>query len=143
MSEDSDTQLLMKALNNENNNSIINLSNSKIKSDKNDILQKLGFRRDILKQYHTKLRNYRYIDKLDDINYGFYVRWIKLDNPEKLRLTNGGIVVDVKEFNDRCAILCRGINTKVFWIYFDNAIIFQRLTNQEQILLSVLDYLSK
>ena len=74
---------LLNALENNTNSSIINLNSSKIKTIKNNILQKLQLERDVLKLFHKKLKDYRYVDGMHDIEYGYYVRWISLKNPEK------------------------------------------------------------
>ena len=68
-----DNQELLKALENDNNTNIINLTNSIIKNMKNDVIQKLQLKRDEIKELHTKLKDYRYINEINDINYGFYI----------------------------------------------------------------------
>ncbi len=67
---------LVKALDNENNASIMNYNTRMIKSIKNDYLQKLLLPKDKLKDFHNKLKDYRYVDDLSDIQYGRYIRWI-------------------------------------------------------------------
>ena len=49
------------------NHTILNKTYSKIKSDKNDILQKLNISTDKLKDISNKLKDYRYIDEISDI----------------------------------------------------------------------------
>ena len=73
-----DKEFLKKALENENNESIINLSIQEIKSKKNDILQKLNLTREEHKQNLSKLKEYRYIDNINDLNYGSFIRCINL-----------------------------------------------------------------
>ena len=58
---------ILKALENEDNENILQLDHEKISKMKNDILQKLGLSRDKLKQYHKSLKNYRFIDELPDL----------------------------------------------------------------------------
>ena len=60
MSSIIDLNFLSKALENDDNEDLLNLDNSKIKCIKNDILQKLGFSPQKLKAYHKTLKNYRY-----------------------------------------------------------------------------------
>ena len=83
-----DVNNLLNALENESNASIINLTSSKIKSMKNNILQKLQLIVN-LKSFHKKLKGYRYYTDMADVQYGYYIRWIPLKNPENLKLTNG------------------------------------------------------
>ena len=60
MAQDDKVELLLQALENENNNSIIQLDSSKIKTIKNNILQKLQLSGKQLKHLHKKLKYYRY-----------------------------------------------------------------------------------
>ena len=57
-----DVNNLLNALENESNASIMNLTSSKIKSMKNNILQKLQLDRETLKVFHKKLKGYRYCE---------------------------------------------------------------------------------
>ena len=131
---------LKKALENENNESIINLTISGIKSEKNDILQKLQLGKEDLKDNLKKLKEYRYINNINDLNYGCYIRWINLKNIENLKLTNGGFICDIK-INEGIEILCRNNFNKLFQLRFDENLIFQKLTEQEKIILNVINNL--
>ena len=86
MSDDA-VDILSKALENEQNSSIVNLDSSKIKTIKNNILQKIQLNRNELKSYHKKLKDYRYCSDLSDLQYGNYIRWISLKDPDNLKLT--------------------------------------------------------
>jgi hypothetical protein len=132
-----DKEFLKKALENENNESIINLSIQEIKSKKNDILQKLNLTREEHKENLTKLKEYRYIDNINDLNYGSFIRCINLKKINNVCLNNGGFVCDIK-INNGIEILCRNNYNKFFQIKFDENLIFQKLTEQEKIILNVL-----
>ena len=127
------------ALENNENSSIIDLDSSKIKEIKNNILQKLQLNRSTLKSFHKKLKNYRYCSDLSDLKVGNYIRWISLKNPENLNLTNGAFFVDYIFNNDMMKIICRNSRGRIFQIKFDEVIIFQKLNDQENVILSVLD----
>ena len=90
-----DEDFLLKALDNNNNNSIVKLTRQKIKTAKNDILQQLQFPKEKLKIMHEKLKEYRYVDEIKDINYGCFLRWINLKDIENLNLTNGAYLCDI------------------------------------------------
>ena len=49
---------------------------------------------------HNKLTEYRYCTDMSDLQYGYYIRWIPLKDPENLYLTNGGIMCDMKIVNN-------------------------------------------
>ena len=86
---------ILKAVDNEGNENIMKYTRESIHKMKNDILQQLHLRIPVLKDYHKKLKRFRYVDDLSDLNYGSYIRWINITNPEKLKLTNGGIICDL------------------------------------------------
>jgi len=142
MSEEGNTHLV-KALDNENNESIMNYNSRLIKTIKNDYLQKLILSREKLKDYHTKLKDYRYVDDLTDIQYGRYIRWINLKNPEKIELTRGGMIIDIKILSNGIHVVCKNTYNHRFQIKIDECYIFQKLTDQEKILLLALDYVQK
>lgn len=131
---------LLDALENDSNSSIINLTSRKIKEHKNNVLQQIQLPREKLKLYHKKLKDYRYCTDLKDIQYGFYIRWIPLKDPENMNLTNGAIICDVKLVNGQLHVLCKN-RGRMMQIKFDEVLIFQKLSDQERVILSILDYL--
>ena len=138
-----DIESLLHALNNENNEGIIDLNMATIAKNKNDILQKLQLPRNDLVALQKKLKLYRYIDDLKDIRFGSYIRWIPLKNPENIKLTNGGIICDIKEVNDDIHIKCKYRMNMIFQTKLSEGIIFQKLSDQEQVILNALKYLEK
>jgi hypothetical protein len=136
-------EAIEKAIEKEENEGIMKLNKGKIKQEKNDILQKLQLPREILKEYHDTLKNYRYIEKLDDILLGNYIRWINLSDPNNLYLTKGAIVSDFRETSDTIHIVCKTQFGRFFNVDLNKCIIFQKLNNQEEILLAVINYLEK
>jgi len=107
---------LLVALDNENNENIMNLDNRKITFIKNDILQQLKLPEEELKILEKKLDSYRYIDELTDMNYGSYIRWIKLVDPTKIKLSNGGIICDIQVYEDGIHIVCKNYMNKFMQI---------------------------
>ena len=134
----------------------MNLSKEIITKEKNDILQRLPLERETLKTFHKKLKNYRYINNLNDFKVGNYVRWINLENlleREKngetennentvIKLTNGGFICDIVEnSNGKNILLCRNNFNKLFEISLNKCIVFQKLNNHENIIMSILQYI--
>jgi hypothetical protein len=134
---------LLKSLDNDENAFLVNETKETIQTQKNNMLQKLRLNREELKELHKKLKTYRYVEDLAHLKYGSYIRWIKLTNPENIKLTNGGTILDIKIYNAGCNILCKNNMNRVFEIKFDECMIFQKLTGQETVLLDVLTYLAK
>ena len=138
-----DEDLLKKALDNEKNEVILKLDTEKVMKAKNDILEQLNFTKKDLKLIQKKLKNYRFIDDIKELHYGSYIRWISLKTPDNIRLTNGGIVCDMKEVNDDIRIVCKNNMNRLFQLKMSENIIFQKVSDQERILLHVMDYLHK
>lgn len=138
-----DVDRLLNALENENNESLLDLNKEKISTMKNDILQKLNIKNDKLKLFHKKLKLYRYVDNVEDINYGSFIRWISLKTPNDIKLTNGGIVCDMKTKDESIYIICKNSLNRFFTLRLEENIIFQKLTPQEEVILSAMNYLNK
>jgi hypothetical protein len=138
-----DIKSLLHALDNNNNEGIIDLDYSKISKSKNDILQQLQFERNDLLIIHKKLKSYRYVDDLKNLSFGGYIRWISLKNPQIIKLTNGGIICDITCIKDEIYIKCKNNMNKIFQIKLSEVIIFQKLTNQEEVILKALKLIEK
>jgi len=137
-----DIELLKKALENEDNLSIIETNIQEIKNEKNDILQKIGLDKNNLKQFHKKLKNYRYIDNIKDLKYGSQIRWMNLKKINNIRITNGANLCDIKINDKGIALILSGFNKQYFTIYMAENIIFQKISDQEKILLKAIKYIS-
>jgi hypothetical protein len=134
--------LFKRALENENNAAISNLTTRKITAEKLTQLRELGLTPHMLQDYMTKLKDYRHVDDLNGLTHGAYIRWIDLKNPEVLTLAKGGIVCDIKIGQKGVSLLCKTYpNPALFYVNMDECLIFQRLSQQERILLVALDYL--
>jgi hypothetical protein len=102
-----------------------------------------------LTHFYKLLNNYRYIDEVDEIRIGSYLRFFNLlktdiENGKTLELMRGGFICDMKtsKNGDDIVILCR--NGKYFFnIKMNECIIFQKNTKQEQILIEILDHLNQ
>jgi len=140
--ENQEVNNLLHALENETNSSIIKLNSSKIKEHKNNILQRLQLERSLLKSFHKKLAEYRYCTDMSDLQFGYYIRWVPLKDPTNMYLTNGGILCDMKIVNNQIHIICKNFRNQFWQFKFDEAIIFQKLSAQEKVILSVLDHLN-
>jgi len=136
-----DVEQLLNALNNENNEGIIDLDLKIITKNKNDILQQLRLPRKETSLLNKKLKEYRYITDLKELKFGSYIRWIRLNNPESIKLTNGGIICDILEVNNDVHIRCKNNINMIFQLKLSECIIFQNLSPQEKIILKAIKYL--
>lgn len=132
---------LLKAVDNENNESILNLSSKQIKQEKNDILQKLGVKGQTLVDLHKRLKDYRFIDGLENLNFGAFVRWINISDPTDVYITNGGYVCEMTATDDTVMVRCKNVYHQFFQFDFNTCLVFQKLSNQEKVLLYAMDNL--
>lgn len=133
---------LLTAVDNEANESLMGLTHSKIQQAKNDMLQRLQLSREKLRDFHKKLKRYRYIDELPELKQGTYIRWIPLGDPKNVRLTNGGIVCSVY-LGDGVNVVCKNHMNRMFQLKLGECMVFQKITDQEEVLLTALDFLEK
>jgi hypothetical protein len=134
---------LMTALDNEKNDGIINLTTSKIQETNLNILKELHLNKEILIDYFKKLKGYRYVDELDDLKYGGFIRWIPLTNPDYLPLNQCGIICDIIIADNGVYIVCKNFMHRHYRFKMDECLIFQKLSSQEMIILSALDHLTE
>ena len=88
------------------------------------------------------LKEYRYVDELDELRYGSYIRWINISRePITLTLLRGGFIADITNKNG-INILCKNRN-KFFTIKMDRSVIFQKNTSQEKLLIEILDHIKE
>tara|TARA_Y100000816_G_C26091140_1_gene576650 strand:- start:1523 stop:1942 length:420 start_codon:yes stop_codon:yes gene_type:complete len=136
-------ELLKDALENDSNINIINETLGSIKSKKNDVLQQFGFTKQELKEYHNKLKNYLYIDSINELKIGHSIRYFNITDPNNIKLSINAIINDIKILDKGIAIVIKFFNNKYSTIYYNNNIIFKKLSNQENVLLAALKYLNK
>jgi alanine dehydrogenase len=142
MTETFDVDTLLAALKNENNETIMELDNDKIQNMKNNMLEKLNMPKKELAAMKKSLKSYRYIDELPELNFGAYVRWIPLKKTNTAKLTTGGFVCDVK-IDEGINIVCKNNMNRHFQFKMGDCLIFQKLSDQEQVLLSAMKYLNE
>ena len=141
-----DVNQLIHALDNENNEKILNLTTKKIKEMNTKILMELSLSREKFLSISQKLNGYRYVDEIDELKCGTYLKWIVLTdpNPDNLQLNKGALFCEIKCKDDGVFIVCKnmGFSSRHFQIKMDECLLFQKLTTQELVLLSALDHLS-
>jgi len=135
-----DTEKLEKILDNEENEILMNMNYKKISKIKKQIIQSLPIIQDEKHTILKKLKDYRYINELPELQYGRYIRWISLKDPENIFLTNGGIICEIKVEDTGIHIVCKNRMNYLFQLNMSEHFIFQKLTNQEKILLTALQY---
>jgi hypothetical protein len=138
-----DVDKLLKALDNDENEKFLILTTNKINEMKQEILSELNLSKDEKKGLIQKLKEYVYVDEMNDLRYGAFIRWIPIKDPDNVHLTPGGILCEIKVTDDGVSLACKNFAHKYYQIKMDECLIFQKLTSQEQVLLSALDHLAK
>ena len=136
-------ELLEKALENEDNYNIAKTTTQEIKNKKNDILQRLQLNRDNIKLYHNKLKDYMYIETIEDLKYGANIRWINLKKLDNIKITNGGVLCDIKANNNGISLVIKLYNNIYINLIFNENLIFQLLNQEEKVILKAFTLLSK
>jgi len=138
-----DVDKLMTALDNEKNESIINLTTVKLEETIFNILKELHLDKETFINYFKKLKGYKYVDELNDLKYGGFIRWIPITDPDNLPLNQCGIICDILIKDDGIYIVCKNFMHRHYRFKMDECLIFQKLSSQEMIILSALDHLDK
>jgi hypothetical protein len=140
-----DVNKLLKALNNESNEQLFNFTTSTIKETNKNILKELNLSKKDTLELLNKLGNYKYVDEMNDLKCGTYLRWINIEKPNSIVLSKGAVFCELKITNEGVFLICKnfGFKSRHFQISLDKHLIFQKLTDQELVLLSALDHLSK
>ena len=138
-----DVNKLLNALENEKNEKIMNYTSKKIKNMNITILKELHLSKEQLLDTIDKLKEYVYVDELNDLREGTYIRWIDLKDPNHLVLSKGAIFCETKITDNGVQLVCKNHYHRHFQFKMDECLIFRKLLNQEMILIQALDVLEK
>lgn len=124
---------------------LIYMTTGKIKEIKNNVLQKLYLTREELLNYHEKLKDYIYIDEIQEITIGAYIRWFDLQekNIDNIILQKGAFIADFNKGKDDINIVCKSMSNRYFSIPMNKCIIFKKLSMNEKILIKIIDHINK
>tara|TARA_Y100000389_G_scaffold126730_1_gene124065 strand:- start:4916 stop:5335 length:420 start_codon:yes stop_codon:yes gene_type:complete len=133
---------LVSALENDTNVNVIDTNSKKIKKTINDNLQRLQIDRNILKTYNKLLKNYIYIETINDIKIGHSIKYINIEDPEKLLLSANYIVCNINVNNNGILITLKTYKNRYFTIYFHKYLIFKKMSHEERLIIKALDYIN-
>lgn len=108
-----------------------------------DVLQRVmaSVTQETFESWIQKLQTYKPVERISDVTPGRYIRWINLEQRER-RLAVGGVVATVKFTDEGTLVLCRLPRGQYIHCRFDKSIVFEKLTDNEQLLLAALEQLS-
>lgn len=115
-------------------------NSSNIFSVKQSLFELLDLSSEEIKKYHKSLQYYKVIDNISEINEGYYIRWI---NPNTKKLMNGALVCDVEITEDDILVNCKTINNRFITISYNNNILFEKLSDDDLLLINVVDSFNK
>jgi len=140
-----DVNKLLKALDDTSNEGLLNFTTEKIKEMNLNILKELALSKVETLELFKKLNGYKYVDEMNELKYGTYLRWISVKDQNNIYLTRGALFCEVNITDNGVNIVCKNMGTgcRHFQIKMDECLLFQKLTQQELVLLNALDHLSK
>lgn len=96
---------------------------------------------DKLKEYSLELSHYKYVNEIDKLKYGAYIRWINKDD-KMYQLKKGMFICDIF-IGDGIIIKGKIIGNRFINLNMEKCIIFQRMTNEEIIINAVVNEIEK
>jgi hypothetical protein len=141
-----DIESLLSKIENEDNNYLEHKTLAIITNDIFDAITELNIENELAKNFCDRLSGYRYVERVCDLRNGKMMRWIKKSSEtefKKLSLTNGGILMNIKIENSGILLLCRNNANRFFYIKFDDCLVFQKMTMEEQLIVMSYDYMEK
>jgi hypothetical protein len=130
-------------MNKTENNTIANTTLKKIAARRHEILSSLNLTPEKMEEFERKLHMYRVIENPYDLKHNQLIRWIPLRSLEtRPYVTLGGCLFCVKqnESDGIHTLTIRNVKRFVFNIKFELNVIFQRLSQEELLILRAVEF---
>lgn len=135
---------LEEALNIANcNDGILEETETSVRMVRQEVINSLPTSDANKKKWMKALECYQYLNNIDAVEYGSYVRWVSVSAEECLRLTNGGFVIEVKIEDNGPVVVCKQATGRIFQFCYNESIAFTKLSSQERLILRALDIASR
>ena len=135
-----DIDQLLDKIENETNEYLDGKSMNSITDEIYDKINELHLSSERAKELCSKLIGYRYVDEINELHKGKHIRWMRTNSKEKI-LTNGGIVVNIKFLDNGIHVVSKNSQNYFIQIKFDECLIFQKLSVEEQLILMAYEYI--
>jgi len=138
-----DINAILSAMNKTENNTIANMTLKKITSRRHEILSSLNLTTEKMEEFERKLHMYRVIEDPWDLKHNQLIRWIPLRSLEtRPYVTLGGTLFRVRENVEEKVhiVTIRNIKKFVYNIRFELNVVFQRLSQEELMILRAVEY---
>jgi len=103
-------------------------------------LNKLKLSKNEWNKSFNLLKEYILIDDICEIKCGSIIRWFSLKNKNKMPYTC--IVCELKIIDDGIMIVCKNFANMFFSINLKNAIIFQKLNDDDKLIINTIELLN-
>ena len=134
-----DVNKLLDSLENDKNDYLENKTIETVTKDIYSKIDELDISVDNKKHYCQLLGEYRLVNDIHELHKGKQIKWIRFSNK---RLIGGGIVVNIKFLDNGTHVLVKNPINKFIQIKFDDVLIFQKMTMQEQLILMAYGYVT-
>ncbi len=125
------------------NSTIANMTLPRIAARRHEILSSMNLTPEKMEEFERKLHLYRVIESPDELKHNQLIRWIPLRSLEtRPYITLGGCLFRVR-YNEEEAIhtvTIRNVKKFVFNIKFELNAVFQRLSQEELLILRAVEY---
>lgn len=134
-----DIDELLDTLENETNDYLENKTLDGLTEEIYNTIKEECSNEEIQKSICLKLIGYRMVDELHELHKGKHVRWLRRGTN---KLTNGGIVVDIKFLDSGTNILCMNSMKRFIQYKYDECITFQKMSATEMLILMAYEHTS-
>ena len=125
-----DIQNILDASTNSSNEHLEEQTTETIANIIHNSLNQIKLSDELISDYYYRLKNYRYIDGINELHTGKHIRWIRNG-----KLTNGGILTNINIKDTGVQILCKNSLNKFITYKWDDCVTYQKLSIEEQLIL--------
>ena len=133
-----DIDNLLDSIESTKNDYLDNKTMSDISNEIREKVEETGISQEKKEAIIAKLNGYRVVDEIYELHKGKMVRWIRNDTD---KLTNGGIVTDIKFLENGVHVLCMNSQRRFIQYKYDDCYTFQKMSIEEQLILMAYEQL--
>lgn len=138
-----DVNAILSAMTKTENSTIANMTLKKIAARRHEVLSTMNLTPEKMAEFERKLQMYRVIETPDELKHNQLIRWIPLRSLEtRPYITLGGCLFRVRynEEESLHIVTIRNVKRFVFNIKFELNAVFQRLSQEELLILHAVEY---
>lgn len=132
-----DIEKLLESVENTKNDYLENKTLKSVTDNIVEAIRELNYPIEIEKEMVARLLGYRHVETVNEIHLGKHIRWIR--RPKKdgdlNNLTNGAVVTKINFTEKGVLVGCKCPGGRYLHIIFDDCVIFQKMTAEEQLIL--------